>query len=195
MPDCSAVLGLFGSCRTHCAPCGRCVQTTARSQWLRRAVARCRKALRSSTPPTGPKSECDKCASRSHDGAAPLPRTDSLREGWLRQGRGLGRGAPAPSFSHAKRRRAEHDAKRGAAGVGSWAPWASARSAGLFGRRAAPSTTDFVALFERSARRARSEFDTSEKTEHHSAPLAFGEGRCRRVPLSLLTFFRGSERK
>ena len=36
--DCSAVLGLCGSGRTHYAACGRCVQTAARSQRLMRAA-------------------------------------------------------------------------------------------------------------------------------------------------------------
>ena len=38
--DCSALLGLCESGRTHCAACGRCVQTAARSQMWMRADAR-----------------------------------------------------------------------------------------------------------------------------------------------------------
>jgi hypothetical protein len=48
-----ALLGLCGSGRTHYAACGRCVLTAARSQLLRRAVARSRKALCCSARPKG----------------------------------------------------------------------------------------------------------------------------------------------
>ena len=53
--DCSAVLGLCGSGRTRYALCERCAQTAARSQTTK-ALARPRKALRSSTAQKGPKS-------------------------------------------------------------------------------------------------------------------------------------------
>ena len=65
--DCSALLGLCGSGRTHYAACGRCVQTAARSQLLRRASARSRKALRCSARPKGERNT----------------RLGSLRIGWV----------------------------------------------------------------------------------------------------------------
>ena len=104
------------------------------------------------------------------------------------------RGA-APSFSHAQRRRAEHDAKRAAAGVVSWAPWASARSAGLFGRRAAPSTTDFVALSERSERSERSEFDTSRKDRAPQRTPRLRRGATPSGPPFFAYFLSGKRKK
>src|SRR5688572_21751926 len=59
--DCSAVLGLCGRAELASFAALTALRQAARSQFLRRALARCRKALRSSTAQKGPKSNTVVC--------------------------------------------------------------------------------------------------------------------------------------
>ena len=60
-PDCSAVLVLWVPRQTRFAACGRCAQTNVAKSDDEACCARGPKPLRSSTPPTGPKSDTVVC--------------------------------------------------------------------------------------------------------------------------------------